>query len=204
MRNERSREERSRCGWESSHPLYVDYHDREWGVPTHGEREWLELLILEGMQAGLSWLTILKKRENFREAFDRFEPEIVARYDEAKLARLFANEGIIRNRQKIEAAVVNARAYLAIQEAFGSFDRYVWRFVDGEPVQNCWRSLDEIPAQTDVSRRLSKDLKARGFKFVGPTICYALMQSGGLVNDHLVGCFRHAELGGGANCGAGF
>jgi DNA-3-methyladenine glycosylase I len=193
-----------RCEWAGNDPLYVDYHDREWGVPTHGEREWLELLILEGMQAGLSWLTILKKRENFRLAFDHFDPGAVARYDEVKLAELLANEGIIRNRQKIEAAVVNARAYLAIQEAFGSFDRYVWRFVDGEPVQNCWRSLDEIPAQTDVSRRLSKDLKARGFKFVGPTICYALMQSGGLVNDHLVGCFRHAELGGGANCGAGF
>jgi DNA-3-methyladenine glycosylase I len=193
-------EEQSRCGWGDSHPLYVDYHDREWGVPTHGEREWFELLILEGMQAGLSWLTILKKRENFRLAFDRFEPEVVARYGEAKLADLLANEGILRNRQKIAAAVGNARAYLALQEEFGSFDGYIWRFVDGEPVQNCWRSLDEIPAQTDVSRRLAKDLKARGFKFVGPTICYALMQSGGLVNDHVVGCFRHAELGGGAGC----
>jgi DNA-3-methyladenine glycosylase I len=189
------RDDKTRCGWGESHPLYVDYHDCEWGVPTHGEREWFELLILEGMQAGLSWLTILKKRENFRLAFDRFEPEVVAGYGEAKVADLLANEGILRNRQKIEAAVGNARAFLAVQEEFGSFDRYIWDFVGGEPVQNRWRTLEEIPAQTDVSRALSKDLKARGFKFVGPTICYALMQSGGLVNDHLVGCFRHAELG---------
>jgi DNA-3-methyladenine glycosylase I len=193
-------ERKNRCGWGDSHPLYVEYHDREWGVPTHGEREWFELLTLEGMQAGLSWLTILKRRESVREAFDRFEPGAVARYDEVKLADLLANEGIIRNRQKIEAAVVNARAFLAVREEFGSFDRYIWRFVEGKPVQNCWRTLEEIPAQTEVSRQMSRDLKARGFKFVGPTICYALMQSGGLVNDHLVGCFRHAELGGGAGC----
>lgn len=185
-----------RCGWGESHPLYVDYHDCEWGVPTHGEREWFELLILEGMQAGLSWLTILKKRENFRLAFDRFEPEAVAGYGEAKVAELLANEGILRHRGKIEAAVGNARAFLALQDELGSFDRYIWGFVEGEPVQNRWRTLEEIPVQTEISRALSKDLKARGFKFVGPTICYALMQSGGLVNDHLVGCFRHAELGG--------
>jgi DNA-3-methyladenine glycosylase I len=198
-------EDKTRCGWGDSHPLYVDYHDREWGVPTHGEREWFELLTLEGMQAGLSWLTILKKRESFRIAFDRFEPEAVARYDQARVADLLANEGILRNRQKIEAAVGNARAFLALQGELGSFDRYIWRFVGGEPVQNRWRTLEEIPAQTEISRALSKDLKARGFKFVGPTICYALMQSGGLVNDHLVSCFRHAELGGGgADCGAGF
>jgi len=198
-------EDKTRCGWGDSHPLYVDYHDREWGVPTHGEREWFELLTLEGMQAGLSWLTILKKRESFRLAFDRFEPEAVARYDQARVADLLANEGILRNRQKIEAAVGNARAFLALQGELGSFDRYIWRFVGGEPVQNRWRTLEEIPAQTEISRALSKDLKARGFKFVGPTICYALMQSGGLVNDHLVGCFRHAELGGGgADRGAGF
>jgi DNA-3-methyladenine glycosylase I len=198
-------EDKTRCGWGDSHPLYVDYHDREWGVPTHGEREWFELLTLEGMQAGLSWLTILKKRESFRIAFDRFEPEAVARYDQARVADLLANEGILRNRQKIEAAVGNARAFLALQGELGSFDRYIWRFVGGEPVQNRWRTLEEIPAQTEISRALSKDLKARGFKFVGPTICYALMQSGGLVNDHLVSCFRHAELGGGgADRGAGF
>jgi DNA-3-methyladenine glycosylase I len=198
-------EDKTRCGWGDSHPLYVDYHDREWGVPTHGEREWFELLTLEGMQAGLSWLTILKKRESFRLAFDRFEPEAVARYDQARVADLLANEGILRNRQKIEAAVGNARAFLALQGELGSFDRYIWDFVGGEPVQNRWRTLEEIPAQTEISSALSKDLKARGFKFVGPTICYALMQSGGLVNDHLVSCFRHAELGGGgADCGAGF
>ncbi|MEJ2148611.1 MAG: DNA-3-methyladenine glycosylase I [Chloroflexota bacterium] len=198
-------EDKTRCGWGDSHPLYVDYHDREWGVPIHGEREWFELLTLEGMQAGLSWLTILKKRESFRLAFDRFEPEAVARYDQARVADLLANEGILRNRQKIEAAVGNARAFLALQGELGSFDRYIWDFVGGEPVQNRWRTLEEIPAQTEISSALSKDLKARGFKFVGPTICYALMQSGGLVNDHLVSCFRHAELGGGgADCGAGF
>jgi DNA-3-methyladenine glycosylase I len=198
-------EDKTRCGWGDSHPLYVDYHDREWGVPTHSEREWFELLTLEGMQAGLSWLTILKKRESFRLAFDRFEPEAVARYDQARVADLLANEGILRNRQKIEAAVGNARAFLALQGELGSFDRYIWDFVGGEPVQNRWRTLEEIPAQTEISSALSKDLKARGFKFVGPTICYALMQSGGLVNDHLVSCFRHAELGGGgADCGAGF
>jgi len=183
-----------RCPWGDSHPLYVPYHDEEWGVPVHDDHAWFERLALEAFQAGLSWLTVLKKRDAFRDAFDGFDPEVIARYDETTVAELAQNPAIIRNRRKIEAAIKNARAFLAVQEAFGSFDAYIWRFVDGSPIVNTWRSMDELPAQTPASAAMSKDLKARGFSFVGPTICYAMMQAGGMVNDHLVSCFRHAEL----------
>ena len=182
---------RTRCAWGESHPLYIPYHDEEWGVPVHDDRHLFEMLILEGAQAGLSWLTILKKRAAYRQAFCQFEPAKVARYDDRKIARLLANEKIVRNRLKINAAVTNARAFLAVQEAFGSFDQYVWRFVDGRPKQNRWKTLTEIPAQTTQSDAMSADLKQRGFKFVGSTICYSHMQATGMVNDHLVGCFRY-------------
>jgi DNA-3-methyladenine glycosylase I len=185
---------KQRCPWVGSDPLYRAYHDTEWGTPVHDERKLLEFLVLEGAQAGLSWLTILRKRENYREAFDRFDPVQVAGYDARKLAELLRNPGIVRNRRKLEAAVGNARAFLAIQEEFGSFDRYIWRFVGGRPVRNAWRSIEEIPASTPESTAMSKDLKRRGFGFVGPTICYAFMQAVGMVNDHTVECFRHGEL----------
>ena len=181
----------TRCAWGESHPLYIPYHDEEWGVPVHDDRHLFEMLILEGAQAGLSWLTILKKRAAYRQAFSQFEPAKVARFDDRKIARLLANEKIVRNRLKINAAVTNARAFLAVQEAFGSFDQYVWRFVDGRPKQNCWKTLTEVPAQTTQSDAMSADLKQRGFKFVGSTICYSHMQATGMVNDHLVGCFRY-------------
>ncbi len=182
-----------RCPWATT-PLAVAYHDREWGVPVHDDRTLFEFLVLEGAQAGLSWETILKKRERYREAFDGFDPALVARYDDAKVAALLADPGIVRNRRKVAAAVANARAFLAVQEELGSFDTYLWRFVGGAPVQNTWAALADLPAETPASRALSRDLKKRGFSFVGPTICYALMQAVGLVNDHLVGCFRYAEL----------
>jgi DNA-3-methyladenine glycosylase I len=183
-----------RCEWAGTDPLYVRYHDEEWGVPLHDDRGLFEFLILEGAQAGLSWSTILNKRENYRRAFDGFDPAAVARYDEAKIAALLADPGIVRNRLKVNAAVRNAQAFLAVQEAFGSFDAYVWRFVDGVPRQNAWDSLRDVPAETAESGALSKDLKRRGFTFVGPTICYAFMQAVGLVNDHVTGCFRYAQL----------
>ena len=182
-----------RCTW-ASDPLLIAYHDKEWGVPLHNDHRLFELLILEGAQAGLSWITILKKRSAYRAAFDRFDPRKVARYDEAKIAALLANEGIVRNRLKIRAAVENARAFLAIQKEFGSFDRYVWQFVDGQPVQNRRRQTGDLPARTPHSDAMSKDLIKRGFKFVGSTICYAFMQATGMVNDHWIGCFRHREL----------
>ena len=182
---------RVRCSWGESHPLYIPYHDEEWGVPVHDDRHLFEMLILEGAQAGLSWLTILKKRDAYRQAFSQFEPAKVARYDARKIARLLANERIVRNRLKIDAAVANARAFLAVQDAFGSFDQYVWRFVDGRPRQNRWKTLKQIPAKTTQSDAMSRDLKQRGFSFVGSTICYSHMQATGMVNDHLVGCFRH-------------
>jgi DNA-3-methyladenine glycosylase I len=185
-----------RCEWAGSDPLYMAYHDREWGVPVHDDRELFEFLILEGAQAGLSWITILKKRARYREVHDGFDPVKVALYDEAKLDALLADPGIVRNRLKVHGAVKNARAFLAVQEEFGSFDAYLWAFVDGAPIQNRWRSLKEIPAETETSRVLSKDLKRRGFTFVGPTICYAFMQAVGMVNDHVTNCPRHAELGG--------
>ena len=183
-----------RCPWGASDPAYLVYHDEEWGVPLHDERRLFEMLVLEGAQAGLSWLTILKRRDGYRRAFDGFDPQVVARYDEAAVARLLADSGIIRNRLKVRAAITNARAFLAVQEAFGSFDRYIWNFVDGRPLQNAWTRLEELPARTPLSDTLSKDLKARGFSFVGSTICYAHMQATGMVNDHLVSCFRHREV----------
>ena len=183
----------TRCPWCGDDPLYVAYHDTEWGVPCHDDRRLFEFLILEGAQAGLSWLTILRKRENYRRALAGFDAEIIARYGEADIARLLADPGIVRNRLKIAATIANARSVLAVRKEFGSFDTYIWGFVDGRPVRNTWRTMDEIPAETETSRRMSRDLAARGFKFVGPTICYALMQAVGLVNDHLVSCHRHGN-----------
>lgn len=178
-----------RCGWVNQDPLYIDYHDHEWGVPVHDDRKLFEMLILEGAQAGLSWYTILKKRESYRLAFDGFDPEKIAEYDENKLSELLGNEGIVRNRLKIRAAVENAKAYLRVKEEFGSFDTYIWQFVGGQPRINDWKSLSEVPAQTPQSDAMSKDLKKRGFKFVGSTICYAFMQATGMVNDHVTDCF---------------
>ncbi len=186
--------ETSRCDWAGSDPLYITYHDTEWGVPLHDDRLLFEFLVLEGAQAGLSWLTILRKRDNYRRAFADFVPEKVARFDQRKIARLLADAGIVRNRQKIEAAIANARAYLKVQEEFGSFDAYSWRFVEGKPIRNRWRRMTEIPAKTKESEVMSQDLVQRGFRFVGPTICYAHMQATGMVNDHLLGCFRHAQV----------
>ncbi len=170
------------------------YHDEEWGVPVHDDRRLFEFLLLEGAQAGLSWETILKRREGYRRVFDDFDPEVVARYDDQKTTQLLADPRIIRNRLKVAAAVQNARAFLAVQEEFGSFDAYIWRFVGGQPRVNAWRSLAEVPARTAESDAMSNDLKRRGFKFVGSTICYAFMQAAGMVNDHTLDCFRHAEL----------
>ena len=183
-----------RCPW-AIDELYIRYHDTEWGVPVHDDRRLFEFLILEGAQAGLSWHTVLKKRENYRAAFDQFDPEKVARCSAARIARLLQNPGIIRNRLKVQSAVQNAKAFLKVQEEFGSFDSYVWRFVEGRPKINHWRSTKEIPARTAISDALSKDLLQRGFKFVGSTICYAHMQATGMVNDHLEACFRHKEVG---------
>lgn len=183
-----------RCGWTGADPLMTAYHDKEWGVPVHDDRKLFEFLLLEGMQAGLSWSTILRKRAGFREAFHGFDPVRIARYGERDVERLLADPGIIRNRRKLMAAIGNAQRFLETQEAFGSFDAYVWRFVGGKPIRHRFRSLSEIPATTPESDALSKDLKARGFAFVGSTIVYAHMQATGMVNDHLVGCFRHKEV----------
>jgi len=183
-----------RCEWSGSDALYIEYHDREWGVPLHDDRRLFEMLILEGAQAGLSWITILKKREAFRKAFDSFDPSRVARYDGRKVQELLRNRGIIRNRLKIRSAVQNARVFLEIREEFGTFDRYVWQFVGNRPIHNRWKKLQEIPARTKESDALSRDLKKRGFKFVGSTICYAFMQAVGMVNDHVVDCFRYREI----------
>ncbi len=185
---------RTRCPWAGTDPLYIDYHDTQWGVPLHDDRRLFEFLILEGAQAGLNWITVLKKRENYRIAFEGFDPEKVARYDDARIGELIVNEGIIRNRLKIAAAIENARAFLKVQNEFGSFDAYIWQFVDGTPVRNQWKSMQQVPAQTVASKRMSKELKKRGFKFVGPVICYAFMQAVGMVNDHLVDCFRYSEI----------
>jgi DNA-3-methyladenine glycosylase I len=187
----------TRCTWCGTDPLYVAYHDTEWGVPVHDDRRLFEFLVLEGAQAGLSWITILRKRDAYRAAFDGFDPERVARYDARRVAKLLANPGIVRNRLKVASAVTNARAFLAVQDEFGSFAHYMWEFVDGRPKQNAWRRLKQIPARTPESDRLSKDLVRRGFRFVGSTICYAHMQAVGMVNDHVVDCFRFRELGGG-------
>ncbi|NUQ38468.1 MAG: DNA-3-methyladenine glycosylase I [Caldilineales bacterium] len=185
-----------RCAWAGHDPLYVAYHDEEWGVPVHDDRILFEFLVLEGAQAGLSWSTILKKRENYRAAFHGFDPAIVAAYGDADVARLLADAGIVRNRLKIAAAITNARRFLAVQAEFGSFAAYIWQFTEGQVKQNAWKTLAELPAETAESRAMSKDLQKRGFKFVGPTICYAHMQATGMVNDHVVDCFRYCQLGG--------
>lgn len=180
----------TRCPW-ARNPLSIAYHDQEWGVPVHDDRRLFEFLILEGAQAGLSWDTILQKRENYRLAFEGFDPEVVARFDKRKLQRLLGNAGIVRNRLKIESAVLNARAVLKLKEEFGSLDRYIWDFVNGKPRINAWKQSRFVPARSEQSDALSKDLQKRGFKFVGSTICYAFMQAVGMVNDHLVSCFRY-------------
>lgn len=185
--------DRMRCEWAGSDPLMVAYHNQEWGVPLHDDQKLFEFLILEGMQAGLSRMTILRKRDNFRAAFDEFDPHRVAQYDQGKFEELMANPGIIRNRRKIEAAKQNAQAFLAVQKEFGSFDNYMWQFVGGKPLVNAWKMMSEIPAKTAELEVMSKDLKNRGFNFVGPTICYAHMQATGMVNDHTTDCFRYFE-----------
>ena len=186
--------DKKRCSWCVKDKLYVGYHDKEWGVPVHNDKKLFEFLILEGMQAGLSWLTILRKRENFRKAFDNFDFNKVAKYDKKKKNSLLKDEGIIRNKLKIEAAVANAKAFIKIRKQFGTFNKYIWGFVKGKPVQNKFKSIGEIPARTKLSDTISKDLKNRGFRFVGSTIIYAHMQATGMVNDHTVECFRYKEL----------
>ncbi len=183
-----------RCTWCGDNPLYIAYHDNEWGVPAHDDRHLFEMLLLEGAQAGLSWLTILKKRENYRKAFDFFDPERIAAYSDLDVQRLLANPGIVRNRLKIASAIKNARSVLEIQEEFGSLDAFLWRYVDGTPLQNEWQSKADVPTRTKLSDTMSKDLKKLGFNFIGTTICYSFMQAVGMVNDHIIGCFRHAEL----------
>ena len=183
-----------RCAWCSSDPLYIAYHDQEWGVPLHDDQRLFEMLILEGAQAGLSWLTILQKRHHYRRAFRQFNPETIARYDADDIQRLMQNTGIVRNRLKIKAAINNAREYLQIVKEYSSLSNYLWHYVDQKPIVNAWRKPTEVPAQTPLSARLSKDLKKRGFSFVGPTICYAFMQAVGMVNDHTTDCFRYHEL----------
>ena len=185
---------KKRCEWCGDEPIYVDYHDKDWGVPVHDDRLHFEMIILDGAQAGLSWITILKRRESYREAFDNFEPEKVARYSDKKIERLLKNPGIIRNRLKVKSAVENAKGFLKIQEGFGSFDDYIWQFTRHQTIHNKWRSLKEIPVKTPESDAMSKDLKKRGFSFVGSTICYAYMQAAGMVNDHVTSCFRYNEL----------
>ena len=185
---------KTRCEWGNGDPLSIQYHDTEWGVPVHDDRKLFEFLVLEGMQAGLSWLTVLKKRENFRKAFDSFDARTIARYDARKLRSLLADEGIIRNRLKIESTVRNAKAFLAIQKEFGSFNDYLWQFVENRPVRNSWETIKQIPPKTALSDAMSKDLKKRGFTFVGSTICYAFMQATGMVNDHVVHCFRYRAV----------
>jgi DNA-3-methyladenine glycosylase I len=184
----------TRCEWANSDPLLVEYHDREWGVPQHDDQVLLEYLILDGAQAGLSWLTILRKREGYRRAFDDYDVRKIAQYDEAKIAQLLQDPGIIRNRQKVNSAVTNAQAFIKVQEQFGSFEAYLWGFVGHQTQQNSWKAQSEIPAKTPEAEALSKDLLRRGFKFVGPTICYAFMQAAGMVNDHVVHCFRYDQM----------
>ena len=182
-----------RCSWAGELPIYINYHDNEWGRPVYDDNRLFEMLVLEGMQAGLSWITVLKKREAFREAFDGFNPEKVALYGEAKIQELLANEGIIRNRLKVNAAVTNARAFLEVQKKYGSFHRFIWAYVDDAPIRNHWEKMEEIPAKTPLSDRISRDLKKMGFKFVGSTIIYAFMQAVGMVNDHVTDCFVYQE-----------
>jgi len=183
-----------RCEWGTASQLYIDYHDNEWGVPIHDDRKLFEFLILEGAQAGLSWETVLKKRENYRKAFSDLDPVKVSRYGDKKVEALLGNKGIIRNRLKIASAINNAKRFLEVQKEFGTFDAYIWQFVDGKPITNRFKSILELPATTKEPGAMSKDLKKRGFKFVGPTICYAHMQATGMVNDHIVGCFRYKEI----------
>jgi DNA-3-methyladenine glycosylase I len=183
-----------RCNWGNSNPLMIKYHDEEWGVPLHDDLKLFEFIVLEGFQAGLSWQIVLNKRENFREAFDYFNPEIVAGYDRLKMEELMSNAAIIRNRLKIAACINNARCFLEVQKEFGSFDKYIWKFVDYKPINNCFNELSELPSKTPLSDKISKDLKKRGFKFVGSTVVYAHMQATGMVNDHLTFCFRHEEV----------
>ena len=185
---------KKRCPWAGSDPIYTDYHDREWGLPLYDDRRLFEFLILEGAQAGLSWITILKRRDNYRKAFHDFDPEIISRYSSKDIDRLRGDAGIIRNRLKIESAIKNAAACLKVTEEFGSFNKYLWSFVDGRPIKNAWRKIEDVPDQTSVSQAMSRDLKKRGFSFVGPTICYAFMQAVGMVNDHLTDCFRYNEV----------
>ena len=185
-----------RCGWCAGDALYEEYHDREWGVPQHDEKVLFEFLVLEGAQAGLSWITVLRKRSCYREVMDGFDPALIVLWDAKKIEALMQEPGIIRNRRKLESVVQNARAFLRIQQEFGSFDAYLWRFVDGKPLQNNIKTMSEVPAQTPLAVTLSKDLKKLGFNFVGPTICYAFMQAVGMVNDHVANCYRHKELGG--------
>lgn len=183
-----------RCGWVNEDPLYIQYHDTEWGVPVFDDTHLFEFLILEGAQAGLSWITVLKRRENYRKVFAQFDAEKIARFTDAKKAALLNDASIIRNRLKIDAAIINAKAFLEVKKEFGSFSKYIWQFVEGKPIQNDWKSLKQVPASTEISDRMSKDLKKRGFKFVGSTICYAFMQAVGMVNDHVEDCFRCKEV----------
>lgn len=185
---------KTRCNWSNKTKIYQDYHDFEWGVPIHDDRKLFEAIILDGAQAGLSWETILNKRENYRKAFDYFDVKKVSQYDQDKIDELLQNSGIIRNRLKISSAITNAKAFLEIQKEFGSFDKFLWDFVDGKPIQNHWKTITEVPATTELSDKISKELKKKGFKFVGSTIIYAFMQAIGMVNDHTVDCFRHAAL----------
>ncbi len=185
---------KKRCAWATTDPLYIEYHDTEWGIPVHNDQKLFEMLTLEGAQAGLSWITILRKRENYRKAFGGFEPRKIARYDSKKTRQLLSMEGIVRNKLKIRSTINNAKAFLALQSEFGSFDHYIWNIVGGIPKQNAWRTPKECPASTPESDAMSKDLKKRGFTFVGPTICYAFMQAVGMVNDHTIDCFRHRVL----------
>lgn len=185
---------KNRCPWSGSDPIYKKYHDNEWGVPLHDDRKLFEFLLLDGFQAGLSWITILKKRSNYRKALDYFDARKIALYDNRKIKQLLTNRGIIRNRLKIEAAVQNARSVLVVVDEFGSFDDYIWQFTGGKTIRNAWQTIDQVPAWTIESTAMSKDLKQRGFKFVGPTICYAFMQAAGMVNDHLVDCFRYQQV----------
>ena len=185
---------KKRCAWVNHDPVYIKYHDKEWGMPVFDDRLLFEFLILEGAQAGLSWITILKRRAHYRAAFDRFNAKKIAQYDAVKIRKLLNNADIIRNRLKIEAAVTNAQAYLDVKKEFKHFSDYIWQFVDGEPIQNHWKTRGQVPASTDISDKMSKDLKKRGFKFVGSTICYAFMQAVGMVNDHTTDCFRYAEI----------
>jgi len=183
-----------RCGWSDSDPISTEYHDKEWGIPLHDDRRLFEMLVLEGAQAGLSWITVLRKRANYRKAFDSFQAEKIAKYDKRRIKCLLSNEGIVRNKLKVVAAVLNAKAFLRVRKEFGTFNTFIWGFVGGVPIQNSWKSLKQVPVKTKESVAMSVELRRHGFHFVGPTICYAFMQATGMVNDHIVGCFRHDEL----------